>query len=387
MDGVPKIILLIETSRTCGREILLGIAKYSHLYGPWTIYRKPPFYRMPNGAKKAPLPIKNIHADGIITAETESMSELLAMNCPTISIDVKEQIPGIPNVVGDCETIGKLAAKHLIERGFRHFAFCGFDDIHWSRERANAFETSVSESGFETHHYKNTQHKTNRNWAKEQNLVSNWLKTLPLPIGLMACNDDCAQHVLQACKMAGLNVPCDIAVLGVDNDKLICNLTNPPLSSIALNFQRAGFEAAELMDQMMSGKKASKQLITIQTTHIVSRQSTDIMAIEDREVSEAVQFIRQHAKEDIHIQDVAAQIPLSQRTLERRFLKFIGHSINKEIIRTRINTIAQMLVETNMSVSKIAMSLGFPGYEHISRYFRKEMGMSLLEYRKKFGHK
>jgi len=385
MPELPKILLLVETSRVAGRDILLGIASYSHIHGPWHFSRKPPFYILPE--EKQTSQLKNTDIDGIITAGGEKMEEVLAMNLPTISIDVREQMPGIPNAFSDSFTIGKIGAAHLLERGFRNFAYCGFDNIHWSRERGESFEQNISQEGFETHLYKSPNPEEGHIWDKEQIHIADWLKTLPLPVGLMACNDDCAQHILQACKIAGLKTPYDVAILGVDNDKLICNLTNPPLSSISLNFQKAGYEIAKLLDRSMAGKETAQQSVIIQATHVVTRPSTDIMAIEDREVAQAIQYIRWNTKQNLSVNNVVEEVNMARRTLERHFQKTLGHSINKEITLTRIKQTAQLLIETNMSIAKIAATLGYPGYEHISRYFRKEMGMSPLEYRKKFGNK
>jgi len=331
--------------------------------------------------------LRKIHSDGVIFMGTESPEQILPTGLPAIAVDVRDQVYGLANIVGDCKNIGEIAAKHFLERGFNKFAFCGFDDIHWSRERGAVFAETLKDAGFETYFFQKPSTKTRHTWDKQQNQIAQWLKTLPLPVGLMACNDDCAQNIVQACKIAGLHIPYDVAILGVDNDQLVCNLTDPTLSSISLNFRRAGYEAAEQLDKMMTGEKPSQDTIVIQATHINSRQSTDIMAIEDRDVAKAVRFIRHNAKKDFYVDDVVADAGLARRTLERRFIKIVGHSINREIVRARVKQIAQMLVETNISVASIAMDLGYPGYEHISRYFRKEMGCSPLEYRKKYGQK
>ena len=168
---------------------------------------------------------------------------------------------------------------------------------------------------------------------------------------------------------------------------MICDLTNPQLSSIAVDNERAGYEAAEMLAQMMAGKKTNKQVIVARPTHIITRQSTDIFAVEDRGVSEALRFINEHAREQIHVDEVVSAAALSRRVLERRFRQVLGRSILDEIRRVRIEQVVRMLIETNMSVSEIASTLGYPGVEHIARYFHCEKGMSLLAYRKQYGQK
>jgi len=392
MPKIPKVILLIEASRTCGRGLLLGIAKYSRLHGPWAFYRRPLFYLHPDRRKKALSLLKNSDADGIIMdkayfSDTEIDRAIISMGLPAISTAIEAQIPGLANILTDNVRIARMAAEHLLERGFRHFAYCGFDDIFWSKERSEVFAKRVAQAGFRTSFYKQPKSRVKRLWENEQNLVAEWLKSLPKPVGLMACNDDRGQEVIEACNIAGLHVPDEVAIVGVDDDRLICGLTDPSLSSIPLNFERAGYEAAELLDKLMAGEKLADHNIIIRPTHIVSRQSTDILAIDDREVAAAVHFIRQHASQEIHVGDVVNAVTLSRRVLEKRFRRILGRSVHEEIRRVRVGQVARMLVETNLSVSRIALALGYPGVDHIARYFRREKEMSLLAYRKKYGGK
>jgi LacI family transcriptional regulator len=219
--------------------------------------------------------------------------------------------------------------------------------------------------------------------------MADWLKSLPKPVGLMTCTDDRSQDVVEASKIAGVHVPEDLAIIGVDNDELVCELSSPPLSSIALNTQRSGYEAAELLDKLMSRKriKMANLTIVVHPTHIVTRQSTDILAIEDRDVVAAVRFIRRNAREMIQVDDVVDTVAVSRRSLEQRFRRELGCSVLAEIKRARIDQVARMLVETNLSVSQIALALGYSGVENIARYFRSEKGMSPLAYRKLYGQK
>ena len=218
--------------------------------------------------------------------------------------------------------------------------------------------------------------------------MAHWLKSLPKPVGLMTCCDDCSQHIIEACKIAELHVPEQVAVIGVDNDELVCKLSNPPLSSIALNFERGGYEAAELLDKLMTGKEKMKnQLIKVEPTYPVSRQSTDILAIDDSDIAKAIRFIRQHCKEPIRVDNVVAAAALSRRVLEKRFQKILGRSVLCEIRRVRVEQIVRMLVGTNLPISQIASKLGYPSVDHIARYFRQEKAMTPLAYRKQYGPK
>ena len=205
----------------------------------------------------------------------------------------------------------------------------------------------------------------------------------------MACNDDRSRDVLAACRIAELDVPGDVAILGVDDDELVCSLSYPQLSSIVASTERAGYEAARVLDKLMKGQKiaeAEKKVI-ISPLHVVTRQSTDVMAIEDHKLAEAVDFIRKHSREVIQVSDVAEAVGLSRRALEKRFRKVVSHSVHDEIKYTRVNQMADMLIGTNLSLSQIARLLGYPDASNISRYFKQYKGISPSEYRKRFGPK
>ena len=385
---IPRIVLLVEHSRAFGRGILYGIAKYSNLHGPWAFYRHPPYYMEPWGPRKTLSWLKNIvrkfDADGVIMRTVGNTEAVLELDLPVIVLDINELIPAYANIIGSNIEIGKIGAEYLLNRGFRHFAYCGFDNMLWSRQRGEGFCDRVKEAGFETSLYVQPKSKSNRSWEKEQSFVVEWLRLLPKPVALMVCNDDRGQYVTEACKIADLHVPEELAIIGADNDELICDLTDPPLSSVSLNAEMAGYEAAELMEKLMAGEKMAGKLITVKPTHVVTRKSTDILAIEDHEVAEAVRFIRRNAKRTLQVNEVAEAAALSRRVLEKRFRAILNRSVYEEIRRIRINLLTELLIQTDMSISEIAAEMGFPGPEHIARYFRKVKGVSLIDYRKKY---
>jgi LacI family transcriptional regulator len=279
-----------------------------------------------------------------------------------------------------------MAAEHLLDRGFQCFAYCGFEDMFGARSRGESFRKRIAEAGFETYSYEQPRAKVRRSWESEKSLMADWLKKLPKPVGLMTCTDDRSQDVIEACKIDGLHVPEQVAIIGVDNDEMVCELSTPPLSSITLNTEKAGYEAAELLDKMMAGKKAANEDIIVQPTRIVTRQSTDILAIDDSDVAEAVRFIRQHSREIIQVGDVVDAVALSRRALQQRFKSILGCSVYDEIRRCRIEQIATMLVETHLSIAQVASAFGYPGIEKLSRYFQREKGMTPVAYRKRYGH-
>jgi LacI family transcriptional regulator len=203
----------------------------------------------------------------------------------------------------------------------------------------------------------------------------------------MACNDDCAERVIEACKLASLSVPDQIAVLGADNDELVCDLSDPPLSSVAINFERAGYESAAILDRLLRRERVAPKRILVQATHVVARRSTDIVAVEDPHLAVALRFIRDRVRQPVAVLDVARAAGLSRRSLEQRFRHILRRSALHEIRRVRVEQIQRMLVETNQSVDEIAHSMGFAGSEHIARYFKTETTMTPKVFRRRFGRR
>lgn len=391
MPKVPKVILLIEKSRSFGRGLLHGIVQYSNLHGPWLFYMEP---EMRKKGRKHPYDwIKELQADGIIgyTWDSNLIKAIVSLGYPAVIRGLERPTQNAYCVVTDQAEIARTAVKYFLELGFRRFAYCGYDDMIWSQQRGENFRRTVTEFGFNYKTYMYRQPRTKRlpSPDKEQVIIAKWLVSLEKPIAVMAGNDDRSQDVLAACKIAGINVPSEVAILGVDNDELICGLSYPQLSSIALSTQRAGYEAARVLGKLMDGQKVTEneKEVLVSPLHVVTRQSTDIMAIEDKQVAKAVHFIRNHSNEVIQVGNVAEAAGLSRRTLEQRFRKILGHSVLEEIKYARVNQMTKMLVETNLSISQIAWSLGFPYTNNISRYFKQQKGISPLEYRRKYAPK
>jgi LacI family transcriptional regulator len=329
-------------------------------------------------------------ADGIILRDVAGAEEIMAYGLPTIVVGHrKTEIPGLVNVVTDSETIGRLGAEHLLGCGFKHFAFCGhgktpLENTTWADIRRESFCERISEAGFvPPSHY--ALSALARNWSREWRSLARWLGALPKPLGLMACNDDCAQRVMEVCKLARLKVPDTIGIIGADNDEVVCGLTDPPMSSIAINFERAGYEAAAALDGLMRGAPVIPDRITAMASHVVARRSTDFVAAEDPHLAKALRFIRDRARDGVSVDEVASSAGLSRRALEKRFRKQLGRSILEEIRRVRTDRIARLLVETDLSVAKIADLLGFPDTQHVARYFRADKHLSPVAYRKTHG--
>jgi LacI family transcriptional regulator len=374
---MKKIVLLIETSREFGRQLIIGIARYSRFHGPWT------FYKEQIGLKSSIPNLTSWKPDGIIMRDSLIKNELLKLKIPMILVQHDSLCPkNIPVIKTNSLSIAKMASEHLIEKGFKNFAFCGFDNYEWSNKRKLYFTRYNNEAGFKTHIYFLPKSIKIHDWENEQRHVSEWIKTLPKPVGILACNDDRGQHILEVCKRSGFKVPEDVAVIGVDNDPMICEIGDPPMTSIALNVESAGYEAAKLLDRLIKNKKKDGQQIIVSPTHIVQRQSSDILAVNDTEVASAIRFIMGNAKNKILVNDVVKATSISRRSLEQRFRKTVHRSIYDEIRRVRVEWILRLLIETDLPISYITTFFNFTDVEHISRYFKKEKGISIREFRK-----
>jgi LacI family transcriptional regulator len=385
MPRMPKIILMIESSRASGRALLRGIADYSRHHGPWS------FSWAPAGMEKVQPLLETGDADGIILRDIEQAEEIAAYGLPTVVVGHRNtEISGMVNLVTDSKAIGRLGADHLVGCGFKHFAYCGYEkslmgNTTWSDVRREFFCHRVRAAGFENPP-QFALSMQGKDWSREWRLLANWLKALSKPVGVMACNDDCGQRLMEVCKLTGLTVPDEVGVLGVDNDEVVCGLTDPPMSSIAIHFERAGYDAANALNGLMRRSRSVPPRIIAAVAHVAARRSTDFVATEDLHLAKALQFIRdQSRRRCISVNEVAGCAGLSRRMLESRFRKLLGRSVLDEIRRLRIDQIAQLLVETDLPVAQIAELLGFADRGHIARYFRAGKGISPLAYRKTYG--
>jgi len=383
---IPKVALLLESSRASGRALIKGIADYAHHHGSWS------FYWEPGGLETALPKLKSLNLQGIILRDVAQLGEVLDFGIPMVVVGhSRSEVPGLVNVVTDSAVIGRLGAEHLLGCGLKHFAYCGMrnlpgENVSWSKLREASFRQRLQAAGMDCDCYSAAAGAA-RFWQQERRAMVQWLRSLPRPCGLLACNDDMGKEVLEACKLGGLAVPDDFAVIGVDNDELVCGLADPPMSSIAINFERAGYEAAGVLDRLMRKARRVPARILVRASHVVARRSTDILAVEDPFLAKALHHIRRHSMENISVNEAASAAGLSRRALEKRFRQLLNHSVLDEIRQVRADQIARLLVETELPVAQIAQHLSFDDLRHVSRYFRAVKGQTPLAYRKTHGRK
>lgn len=378
--------MLIESSRAYGRNLLLGVAKYIRDHEPWIVSRRE--HKLED---EIPAWFKSWRGDGIITRldNPKLPAWLKRMNVPVVFLRTPPKNFKAPAVLTDDRAVVRMAFAHLRERGFQHFAFCGLNGADYSDVRRTEFVRLVHEAGFRCHVFKSAQRMKfdtivayeKYGLLQETDEVINWIKNLPRPVGIMVCNDLRGEKVLLACRAAGVVVPDEVSVIGVDDDEVLCDFSIPPLSSVAPHTRRIGYEAAALLERMMEGKPVPPETIYIDPLRVVARRSTEATAIDDRQIAVAAGFIREHACEGVTVQEVAKASGLSERTMERRFVKVLGHSPKEEILRVRLNRAKQLLAETDFSLATIGEKIGLEYTEYLSRIFKKKTGQTPGQFR------
>ena len=372
--------LIVETSLGAGREILRGIAQYVREHGPWSIYHEPR-----NLEDSAPSWLKGWRGDGIIVRLQNRRITSAVVETKLPAVDVLGAMPhdAVPLVHVSDAAIARLAAEHLLERGFRHFGYCGVDGANWSRQREEAFVRLVGQSGCACSVYHlPAVSRSDHSWEAEQQDLAEWVAQLPRPAGVMVCHDPRGQRVLEACRRANVNVPEEVAVIGVDNDEPMCEVSAPPLSSVIPDFRGIGYQAAALLDRLMHGQPQPEGPLYLDPLGVAARLSTDALALDDRDVAEAVRFIRQHACDRIGVEDVARHVSLSRSVLKRRFRKSLDRSVHGEIIRVRIKRVQELLAQTDLPIGLIAEKTGFRHQEYLGVAFRTHVGKTPGAYRR-----
>jgi LacI family transcriptional regulator len=366
----PRIALDVETSLAYGRRILEGVSRYLRANRPWSIYLE-----QHELGSDLPGLLKRWSGDGIITRQATPSSVPLLRRRRLVAIDLGDICPplGIMRIYSADGEIGRLAAEHLLERGFQNFACCGFTDEHWSQRRRMGFVSEVDEAGFECNVYESPRAGL-KVWKQDQTKLVEWLRSLSKPVGIFATNDLRGQQVLDACGRDNVAVPEQAAVIGVDNDEMLCNLCNPPLSSVIPDPERIGHEAALWLDRMIQGESPEAMELEIPPLGIAVRQSTDVFAVPDPILANALRFIRERACEGLTVQDLLDHLCVSRSWLERNFRKLISRSPQAAIRLVQIKRCKELLHSTSLSLEKIAGLTGFEHPEYMSVVFKRETG-------------
>lgn len=329
--------------------------------------------------------------DGILSfiGDRDDLAEfILSSGLPAVEISMVRNEINLPRVEGDSEQIGCLAAEHFLERGFRHFAWAPFMDDVVNAERYRGFANRLARANFTCHLLPpaDTRHgdSATRNWAVRRKSLTRELRRLPKPLAVFGYNDCVAADIIDACDDARLLVPEAVAVMGVDNDSILCECVRVPLSSVCHDLEGMAYRAAALLDRLMGGRKPPRGIIRVPPTGLVTRRSTDIVAVENLQVARALRYIQDHyANHLLGVEAVVAATNLSRRPLERAFRQEMKRTLNEEIVRVRMEKVKDLLITTSMKVVEVAAATGFARPSHLFRTFRKQLGLSPKTFRKR----
>jgi LacI family transcriptional regulator len=378
---MKRVALLIETSRAYGRDLLLGVRRYITEHEPWSV-----FVEVRDLDSSPPRWLRDWDGDGILTRSGSQaiIDAVSAAGVPAVELRANRPDHPFPFVGIDNDAVGRWCADYLAELGFRSYGVYGLTTERFFEVRRASFMNAVEERGFECRSLElSLKHEKPGQWERHQRAVVKWLKELPKPTAVLACTDQLGFWLLDACLRANIAVPEEVAVLGVENDETLCEMSVPPLTSMRLAGEQVGYEAAKLLDRLMKGGKPPKTSLLLKPLGIISRKSTDTVAINDKLLSQAIRLIREKASEGVRVKDVLKSVPLSRSTLERSFREVLGRSPTAEINRVRLGEAKRFLDDSDMTLEQIAMRTGYSSVQYFTHAFRLMFGCTPGGYRKR----
>ncbi len=364
----PNVGVFVDSIGTYGRGITRGILAFQR-YRQWQISMMRTWMFQPTAF------LEDWVGDGLITMIPDEPTFRRIEQTGKPMVCVSSLLPTLHevSVLTDDYAVGQMAARHFLDRGFRHFGFCGHSEstppASFVVERGRGFTDTIEAAGFTVQS------------ALHMDGLTDLLRSLPLPAAVFTANDELGIRAIARAERIGLRVPEQIAILGVDNDDLLVESGSVSLSSVSLPNFKIGFEAASLLDQIMRGETPDKTLIQLPPVEVVTRKSSDITAIADPDLTAALAFIRQHAAEPIDVPAVVAAVPVSRRVLERRFQKYLQRSTLEEIQRVRIERACTLLIDTELSVSEVGTASGFSCRSRFHAAFVRTTGQTPKTFR------
>lgn len=380
LSKLTQVAVMIETFTSSGRSVIRGIANYADQKGNWRLLLDPRDHE-----QRSALPA-GWEGEGIIARITNRLvfEEIAARQTPVVDVDdILPDLPGVSSIITDEDALAEQALAHLLDRGFGHFAYFAPPSNQYSKARGEAFGRLVEKEGYSYQEYKPGYRAERKiGWMEQQRRVSRWLAALPRPVAILTVDAERARQLADICYMTQLKVPDQIAILAGDAHELMCEISSPPLSHVNVASERIGFDAAAMLDRMMAGQPGPKKPIKVPPQGITARQSTDLLAIDDPTVVEALRFIRTHAHRGIVVEDILREIPISRRSLEIQFRNYLDRSPAREIRRVQLERSKELLKKRELSISEVAYACGFANATRFGVAFKKETQTTPLGYRR-----
>ena len=381
-----RLLFITDFTEQFAYRFLRGIYTYSQGAEQWVVCKMPPSYKRQLGLEGVVNWAKEWRADVVIAQFDPDDDVTLFRKNGIIALaqDYVSKFAFIPNITGDYVSTGNMAADYFIARGFTNFGFFGYKGVCWSDERRDAFRGRIEKllgGGYGFYLY--DDQNIDSMWYYDQSVLTDWLKSLPKPIAIMACDDNQGNILLQACELCGIHVPFDVAVIGVDNDEILCSMSNPAMSTINVDIERGGLDTAAMVHRMVNDPSYHGEDIILKPLTVIERLSSSVFATNDREILMALRYIHANLESKLQVSDILRNVPVSRRLLEQRFKKMTGMTIYNYISIQRIERFAQLLVSSNDSITDIAAKLDEYDTKSISRRFKELKGCTPSEYRKK----
>ncbi len=375
---VPRVALLVETTRTYTREVLGGVKRFIAAHGPWSTFLE---LRALDSAPPAWL--RDWDGDGILTRTfTQEMADLISRTgLPAVELRATNLKGDRPFVGMDNASIGRSVAEHFFERGYRQFAAYSLRTERFFIERVQNFVRSVESYGCRCFELPETLSDSAADWEKSQDTLINWLSLLPKPVGIFAANDQLGVRLLDACQRAGVAVPEEVAVVGAENEETLCSFATPALTSVRFDGQTVGYKAAELLERLMSGKSVKLRETLIPPKGIIVRASSDELVINDRLVANAVRLIREDANKGLNVDNLCQRLNVSRSTLDRRMKSALNRSPKEEISRIRFREVERLLIETDLTMETIAELTGITHSHYLQAAFKQIYGETPGQFR------
>lgn len=375
---VKHIALALPLDIVFVERLLPGILDFARDQGGWM------FTRIPERLTSSFEWLRNWGGDGAFVLISNKTDVRVALSLPMPIVNVGGYVKDVrvPTVTLDQQMVGRLAAEHLLARRFHRFGYYGVRDLWYSDQRRIGFEMALLQAGYKCSSIESTI-RSPRDWRRVGGELARWLRSLQPPVGIMASRDLRAQMLSEACTMIGLRVPEDVAIIGVDNDPIACEFCIPQLTSVSRNDREVGWQAANLLSQLLEGKRSLKHPILIPPDRVVARRSTDTLVIEDLEVAGIVQQIRDHLDEVFGVERILRLSPLSRRQLEQRFRKSVGSSPYAFLNELRVERAKVLLAQSpKRALSTVAAECGFSELRRFRMVFRRITKLSPAEYRR-----
>lgn len=381
---IIRLLLLTDFTESYSYKLFAGIQAYAQEHGRWAVCRMPPSYKSQHGLEGVLKWAKAWSADALIGRfdamdRTEIFPEAGIL---TFAQDYKVPISSLPSITGGYREAGAMAADYFITKGFSSFAFVGYRDAFWSQERYYGFRSHLEAHGLAERLRDFRDISIDEMWDFRQEELIRFLRSLPHHTALFACDDNEGIRIAELCRAYDIEVPQRIAILGVDDDQTLCNLSDPPLSSIALDVTRGGYEVAKQIDARLSGRIETLSDVRVSPVSVSERASTNILSIDDKEIAKVIEYIHKHANSPISVPELMKLVPLSRRQLEIRFKRSTHETILRYIQKFRVDRFARLLIETDRPISELCEEMGFGNPKNLSRQFRTVMGTSPQEYRR-----